>query len=648
MAERPNFVWINTHDVSARNLGCYGDDYATTPHLDKLTEEGIRYANAFACGPICSPARTSIFTGMHQTTVGTHHHRSFARRPDFVQMLPHYLLAAGYNCSAINTDLNTDIDPDEWAAYQNNDALLARANEKPFFAVYSFGESHASVFKLTPEQAREQRSSLLKDKELHDPDNAPLPVFMPDTPLARERTALFYDGLMQVDRHVGTVIENLVSAGVLDNTIVFFWSDHGTGFPRGKTHVYDDGLRVPLIIRFPDKYQHLAPGPPGTVVDDLVMTMDMGASVLSMIDVQIPNHFQGRAFLGKQKEPHRDYVCGARDRLDNCNEVIRTIRREKYRYIRNFLPHRPYASFWPDGGFFATPPEKGTPEHDFWDTSCLPGEQKVHDPDGVFLLPIPEAYSAYLIWQAKKPFEELYDVENDPEEIANLTDDPEYSDLKDQMRTQLFAWMIETRDLGLIDETEMIVRAAEYDGVNYEVGTHCEHYAHILATADFPRLGEAGKAKLIDRLDDPDSAVRYWAITGLMSYELEDTVLQKIGPLVRDESLSVSLAAADLLCQNNRPAGAMPALERALQSDLLWARFRAGANLSFYCREILAQMKALIPALQAALDNPACYGPFEPDWDALIPPVQTMYRAQKNTIVGEWVLQRVIKRIELA
>ena len=383
-------------------------------------------------------------------------------------MLPHYLMAAGYNCSAINTDLNTDIDPDEWAAYQSNDALLAQADEKPFFAVCSFGESHASVFKLTPEQAREQRSSLLTDEELHDPDNAPLPVFMPDTPLARERTALFHDGLMQVDRHVGEVIENLVSTGVLDNTIVFFWSDHGTGFPRGKTHVYDDGLRVPLIIRFPDKYQHLSPGPPGTVVDDLVMTMDMGASVLSMMDVQIPKHFQGQAFLGEQKEPQRDYVCGARDRLDNCNEVIRTIRSEKYRYIRNFLPHRPYASFWPDGGFFATPPEKGTPEHDFWDTSCLPGEQKI------------------------------------------------------------------------------------------------------------------------------------------------------------------------------------PALERALQSDLLWARFRAGANLSFYRREILAQMKELIPALQAALDNPVCYGPFEPNWDALIPPVQTMYRAQKDTIVGEWVLQRVIKRTELA
>ena len=646
MAERPNFVWINTHDVSARNLGCYGDDYATTPHLDKLAKEGVRYANAFACGPICSPARTSIFTGMHQTTVGTHHHRSFVRRPDFVQMLPHYLMAEGYNCSAINTDLNTDIDSEEWAAYQSNEALLERADEKPFFAVYSFGESHASVFKLTPEQAREQRSSLLTDEELHDPDNAPLPVFMPDTPLARERTALFYDGLLQVDRHVGEVIEKLVSAGVLDNTIVFFWSDHGTGFPRGKTHVYEDGLRVPLIIRFPAKYQHLAPGSPGTVVDDLVMTLDMGASVLSMMDAQIPEHFQGRAFLGKQKEPQRDYVCGARDRLDNCNEMIRTIRSEKYRYIRNFLPHRPYASFWPDGGFFATPPEKGTPEHDFWDTSCLPGEQKVHDPDGVFLLPIPEAYSEYLIWQAKKPFEELYDVENDPEEIANLADDPEYSDLKDQMRAQLFEWMIETRDLGLIDEIELIVRATE--GVNYEVGAHCENYAHILETADFPRLGGAGRDRLIDRLDDPDSAVRYWAITGLMSYAVEDTVLQRMGPLVRDESISVSLAAADLLCQNNRTEGAMPALERALHSDLLWARFRAGANLSFYSREILAQMKALIPALHAALDNPICYGPSEPDWDALIPPVQTMYRAQKNTIVGEWVLQRVIKRIELA
>ena len=309
---------------------------------------------------------------MYQTTVGTHHHRSFAVRPDFVELLPQYLIAAGYRTTQINTDLNTSIHPDEWAQYLDNDALLDGTDDKPFFAVYSFHESHASTFKMTPEEVRYQRSNLLQSEELHDPRKAPLPSFVPDTPLARERTALFYDALTQVDYHVSEVMDKLQAHGLHNNTIVFFWSDHGTGFPRGKTHVYEDGLRVPLIVHFPEKYQYFAPGPPGTVVDDLVMTMDMGASVLSMAEVPIPAHFQGQAFLGPQKAEYRCYVPGARDRLDNCNEMIRTVRNGKYRYIRNFLPHRPYASFYPDGGFFNEIPPEGTPEHAFWDTSCLP------------------------------------------------------------------------------------------------------------------------------------------------------------------------------------------------------------------------------------------------------------------------------------
>ena len=159
----------------------------------------------------------------------------------------------------------------------------------------------------------------------------------------------------------------------------------------------------------------------------------------------------------------------------------------------------------------------------------------------------------------------------------------------------------------------MIVRAAEHDGVNYEVGAHCDNYACILETADLNRIGSVGKLKLIDRLNDTDSAIRYRAITGLMAYEIDHSVIQKIFPLLQDKSISVSLAAADLLCQNNYTKNIMPALERGLKSDLLWARFRAAANLSFYDRDLLAQMKPLIPTLQVALKNPVCYGSFEPD-----------------------------------
>ena len=191
--KRPNIVWLNTHDVSARHLGCYGDPYARTPNLDRIAGEGVRYTSAFTAGPICSPSRTSIFTSMHPTTLGTHHHRSFAVRPPFAQLLPAYLTSNGYASTQINSDINTYIDSDEWASLIEPDELWQqRPTDKPFFAVFSFAESHASTFKKTPEEVRRHRSDRLADSELHDPDHAPVPSFLPDTPLFRERMALFY------------------------------------------------------------------------------------------------------------------------------------------------------------------------------------------------------------------------------------------------------------------------------------------------------------------------------------------------------------------------------------------------------------------------------------------------------------------------
>jgi hypothetical protein len=215
-------------------------------------------------------------------------------------------------------------------------------------------------------------------------------------------------------------------------------------------------------------------------------------------------------------------------------------------------------------------PPEGTGEHYLWDTSCLPGEQKIHDPDGIFLMPIPLSHKQYLIWQDSKPFEELYDIETDPEEINNLADDPDYAATVERMRTTLFDWMIETRDLGLIDETEIVVRAAKYGGVSYEVGTHCDNFVRILETADLARLGQKGKLELIERLADPDSAVRYWAVTGLMCFDWDAVVKQRLKELLQDESISVSLAAAD-------EAASSGFRSRFAESGL----FRSGAFISY-------------------------------------------------------------------
>ena len=221
--------------------------------------------------------------------------------------------------------------------------------------------------------------------------------------------ALFYDALTNVDIQVGEILGQLEAQGLSEDTIVVFWGDHGTGYPRGKIHAYDDGLRIPLIMRFPEKYRHLAPAAPGTMVDELVMHMDLCATTIELAGIPSAEHIQSRNLCGPNRDEARSFVCSARDRLDNNPEMIRTIRTEKYRYIRNFLPHQPYASFYPDGGFFSEIPEEGTPERAFWETSCLSGEQKLHDPDGMFLMlgppvmikqdGLPEHYRQFQIWQ---------------------------------------------------------------------------------------------------------------------------------------------------------------------------------------------------------------------------------------------------------
>ena len=646
--DKPNILWISTHDTSAWNYGCYGDTYSRTPNLDRLAAEGVRYTKAFTAGPICSPSRASIYTGMHPTTLGTHHHRNSVIRPEGFELLPKMLMDAAYACTEPDGDINLYVARAEYEQYYDSrDFWEKRPDDKPFFAYFKLGDSHASVFKLTPDEARKQRAALLCDDELHDPKDVPVPSFVPDTPLFRERMALFYDALTNVDKQAGEILHKLEEQGLSDNTIVVFWADHGTGYPRGKIHAYDDGLRIPLIMRFPEKYQHLAPGRPGSTVDDPVMHMDLAATTLRLAGIPVPDHFQSRVLCGPDKDKPREFVCSARDRLDNNPEIIRTIRTPKYRFIRNFLPHQPYASFYPDGGFFATVPETETPERAFWETSCLPGEQKIHDPDGVFLMPLPEQYRQFQVWQDHKPLEELYDLDNDPEEVDNLADDPAFCDVRDELRQKLFAWMIETRDLGLLDETEIVARAAQYDGISHEVGLHCGNFERILETADLARLGDKGRTELLTRLDDPDSAVRFWAVTGLCSLGVESAMIERLAPLLDDPSISVSLAAGDYLVRAGEGALALPAFARALESDILWARIRAGAYLSYCSREELRPMTPLITALQAAMDSQKLFGP-EHDPHIKTNQFAGMLNAQRDVIGKRWVLARVIKRIELS
>jgi uncharacterized sulfatase len=260
---------------------------------------------------------------------------------------------------------------------------------------------------------------------------------------------------------------------------------------------------------------------------------------------------------------------------------------------------------------------------------------------------LPEHYRQFQIWQDHKPCEELYDLENDPEEINNLADDPAFSGVKDELRQKLFAWMIETRDLGLLDETEIVARAAQYNGVTHKVGLHCDSFERILETADLPRLGDERRTELLNRLDDPDSAVRFWAVTGLCSLGVERTMIERLTPLLDDPSISVSLAAGDYLVRAGEGALALPAFARALTSEILWARIRAGAYLSYRSRKELQPMKPLIPALEQAMNKREMFGP-EHDSHIETNIYNGMLNGQRDVIGNRWVLERVKKRIELS
>ena len=387
------------------------------------------------------------------------------------------------------------------------------------------------------------------------------------------------------------------------------------------------------------------------------MHMDLCATTLQLADIPIAEHIQSRNLCGPNRDKTREFVCSARDRLDNNPEMIRTIRTEKYRYIRNFLPHQSYASFYPDDGFFAAVPEEGTPERDFWETSCLPDEQKIHDPDGVFLMlgppvmiqqnGLPEHYRQFQIWQDHKPAEELYDIEKDPEEVHNLSDDPAFIDVVEELRQKLFGWMIETRDLGLIDEPEIAARAEQHSGVSYEVGVHCNNLERVLETADLARMGEDAKEELAKRLSDPDSAVRFWAVTGLCSLGVERTLIDRLSALLDDSSISVSLTAGDYLVRAGKGALALPAFARALVSDILWARIRAGAYLSYRSREELQPMKPLIPVLEQAINKQEMFGP-EHNLQIKRNNYTGRLDGQRDGIGKTWVLERVSRRIELS
>ncbi|UCE49722.1 MAG: sulfatase-like hydrolase/transferase [Phycisphaerales bacterium] len=418
---RPNILWISCEDASP-DLGCYGDDYADTPNLDRLAAEGCRYTNAFVPYPVCAPTRSSIITGMYPSTIGSMHMRTNLRGyetvpPAYVKCFSEYLRASGYYCT---NHTKTDYQfTTPFTAWDKGRDWRDRPGDMPFFSVINLTVSHES--RNWPKE---------NEEIIHDPAKVSVPPYYPDTPIVRQNLARYYDNVTRMDKQAGEILQRLEADGLSDSTIVFFWSDHGRGLPRHKRWCYDSGIHVPLIVRWPGGIE------PNSVCDDLISLVDLGPTVLSLTSVDVPSYMQGRPFLGGQKRQPRKFIVAGRERMDKDSyDHIRCIRDKRYKYIRNFMPEKAYAQ--------PIPYRDKMPIMQEWrrlnDQGVLRGAQK-------------------LFFQNTKPDEELYDTLNDPHEITNLIDAPEHAERIAKMRAQLREWSVRTGDLGGTPEEELIER----------------------------------------------------------------------------------------------------------------------------------------------------------------------------------------------
>ncbi|HUP41485.1 MAG TPA: sulfatase-like hydrolase/transferase [Vicinamibacterales bacterium] len=435
---RPNIVWISNEDMSP-HLGVYGDAVARTPVLDRLARESIRYTRAFTTAPVCAPSRAAIITGMYQTTLGAQHMRTTEDRvpelpgpylavpPHYVKAFPEYLRAAGYFTSnRAKTDYQFGEPFTIWDDFGPNAHWRNRTDRsQPFFSVFNLMVTHESqIFPTSPAR---------KGKPLvTNPARVVVPPYYPDTPLVREELARMYDNIADMDGQVGEILKQLEADGLADNTIVFYWSDHGDGVPRSKRSLYDSGLHVPLMIRAPS----MAPAIANSVNDRLVSMIDLAPTVLALAGVEVPAHMAGRVLIGPEAGPQvPEYVFAARDRMDQEYDMMRSARDERFLYIRNFAPEQPYAGH------------------------VIYRNQSNIMQEWLRLQAERALTGAAALWmRTSRPAEELYDTMADPHQIRNLAADMPHRDELERMRKALTDWMARTNDQGLVNEAEMIQR----------------------------------------------------------------------------------------------------------------------------------------------------------------------------------------------
>lgn len=518
-ANKPNILWLTSEDHGIE-MGCYGDSIAITPNIDALAAKGMIFKVAWSNAPVSAAARTAIISGMYPSSTGSEHMRSMQAMPEGTHMYPYFLKKAGYYCSNNSKeDYNLLKTNDLWDESSPQAHWKNRSMNQPFFAIFNSTKSHESQIRKRPH------------RQVIDPANVRIPAFHPDTPEIRQDWAQYYDCVSMADADAGLRLKELEEAGLTEETIIFYYGDHGTGMPGGKRWPSNLGLRVPVVVYFPEKWRHLAPKEyqSGGVSERLISFVDLAPTLLSIAGISPPSWMQGYAFAGKYQSKPKKYLHGLRGRMDECTDLVRSVTDGRYVYLRNYMPHLSkgqHVSY-----------QFETPSTRIWKE--LFDEGKTNPAQSNF-------------WTIPKAPEELYDLQSDPDEVINLAYSEKHKEILMKFRKVQYKHALKIKDTGFLPEGE--VHSRSHGASPYDMARAGNNYPlkRIMKAADIASfLDPEALPRLQKMLNDDDNAVRYWAISGIFMRGKNAVNASKdlLQAALEDKSAYVRIAAAQALAK---------------------------------------------------------------------------------------------------
>jgi arylsulfatase A-like enzyme len=577
---RPNILWLVSEDNNPfAGIGAYGDRLARTPSIDGLARRGLLYTHAYANAPVCALSRFGILTGAYpESYAPAQHMRAFARVANLLTGYPEYLRQSGYYCSNNEkTDYNCDIDARTiWNDSSANGHWRNRPEGAPFMSVFNHMISHESVINRQPGPGHVVRSlpAHLQDMPVSRvaPEDVRVPAYLPDTPDVRRDIANYYGRLEQLDTQIGARLAELGADGLADDTIIFYYSDHGGVFPRSKRFCYEEGLRACLIIVLPPRYAHLAPAPMGSEVDTPVSLIDLPPTLMALAGIAQPSQMAGAPMLGRNLPRRSPYVFGARNRMDERYDMTRTVTDGRYRYIRNYTPHRPwgqnYSNAWLNVGYQE------------WERLYLAGA----------LSPTQARFFQ------TKPYEELYDLGADHDEISNLAAHSEQQARLADFRRALDMHMLAIGDNGFIPEGSPLEEHAARSVVGAYPLRRIMEFASAAAQRDESHLEDFQAG-----LTHANEVVRYWCAVGVLALGERSSsawpILQQA--MREDPSPHVRIVAAEAMARNGATTDALEVLSEFLTHPLYPVRLQAIEALTF----VGPSARAVLPAIEAAMET---------------------------------------------